>query len=129
MQFERKLQLATDLYQMSMGNVYVEDGKQDEMAVFDVFIRNNPFSGGYTVAAGLEQVIEYIEGLAFEEEDVRLLKKNHPEFSDKFISYLRNFKFTGELYALPEGTIFSPLSPLSGSRRRWYRLSWSRPPS
>lgn len=95
MQFERKLQLATDLYQMSMGNVYVEDGKQDEMAVFDVFIRNNPFSGGYTVAAGLEQVIEYIEGLAFEEEDVRLLKKNHPEFSDKFISYLRNFKFTG----------------------------------
>lgn len=78
MQFERKLQLATDLYQMSMGNVYVEDGKQDEMAVFDVFIRNNPFSGGYTVAAGLEQVIEYIEGLAFEEADVQLLKKNHP---------------------------------------------------
>lgn len=112
MQFERKLQLATDLYQMSMGNVYVEDGKQDEMAVFDVFIRNNPFSGGYTVAAGLEQVIEYIEGLAFEEEDVQLLKKNHPEFSDKFISYLRNFKFTGELYALPEGTIFFPFEPV-----------------
>lgn len=84
MQFERKLQLATDLYQLSMGNVYLEDGKKDEIAVFDVFIRNNPFGGGYTVAAGLEQVIEYIEGLAFEEEDVRLLKANHPEFSDGF---------------------------------------------
>lgn len=112
MQFERKLQLATDLYQLSMGNVYLEDGKKDEIAVFDVFIRNNPFGGGYTVAAGLEQVIEYIEGLAFEEEDVRLLKANHPEFSDGFIDYLRGFRFTGELYAVPEGTVIFPFEPI-----------------
>ncbi|MEG0075765.1 MAG: nicotinate phosphoribosyltransferase [Eubacterium sp.] len=112
MQFERKLQLATDLYQLSMGNVYLEDGKQDEIAVFDVFIRRNPFKGGYTVCAGLEQVIDYIEGLAFEEEDVCLLEKNHPEFSRGFLDYLRNFKFIGEIYALPEGTIFFPFEPI-----------------
>ncbi len=123
MQFQRKLQLATDLYQLSMGNVYLEDGKQDEVAVFDVFIRNNPFGGGYTVAAGLEQVgytvaagleqvVEYIAGLAFEEEDVQLLKRNHPEFSDGFIDYMRHFKFTGELYAVPEGTIIFPFEPI-----------------
>lgn len=112
MQFNRKLQLATDLYQMSMGNVYFEDNKQDEVAVFDMFIRNNPFNGGYTVAAGLEQVIEYIEGLSFEEEDVKILKANHPEFSDGFIDYLRHFKFTGDIDALPEGTIFFPYEPI-----------------
>ncbi|MEG0376983.1 MAG: nicotinate phosphoribosyltransferase, partial [Eubacterium sp.] len=112
MQFNRKLQLATDLYQLSMGNVYLEDGKQNEIAVFDVFIRSNPFNGGYTVCAGLEQVIEYIDGLAFEEEDVRLLGKNHPEFSEGFLDYLRDFKFTGELYALPEGTVFFPFEPI-----------------
>ena len=112
MQFNRKLQLATDLYQMSMGNVYFEDNKQDEVAVFDMFIRNNPFNGGYTVAAGLEQVIEYIEGLSFEEEDVKILKDNHPEFSDGFIDYLRHFKFTGDIDALPEGTIFFPYEPI-----------------
>ena len=112
MQFERKLQLATDLYQMSMGNVYVEDGKQQEMAVFDMFIRRNPFQGGYTVAAGLEQVIDYIEGLTFTEADVQRLKANHPEFSEKFIDYLRHFKFEGEIYALPEGTVFFPFEPI-----------------
>lgn len=129
MQFERKLQLATDLYQMSMGNVYVEDGKQDEMAVFDVFIRNNPFSGGYTVAAGLEQVIEYIEGLAFEEEDVRLLKKNHPEFQINLSAICAILNLPESFTPCRRAQFFSPLSPLSGSRRRWYRLSWSRPPS
>lgn len=112
MQFKRKLQLATDLYQLSMGNVYFQDHKQDEIAVFDMFIRNNPFGGGYTVAAGLEQVIAYIKGLAFEEEDVLLLKKNHPEFSDEFIDYLRHFKFTGSIDALPEGTVFFPFEPI-----------------
>ena len=112
MQFRRKLQLATDLYQLSMGNVYWGDKKYDEVAVFDVFIRRNPFGGGYTVAAGLEQVIEYITGLAFKDEDVALLEKNHPEFSTGFLDYLRNFKFSGEIYAVPEGTIIFPFEPI-----------------
>ena len=105
MQFDRKLQLATDLYQFTMGNVYVQDGKENEEAVFDVFIRNNPFEGGYTVVAGLEQVIEYVNGIRFTREDTALLKKNHPEFSPAFLAYLENFKFEGEIFAIPEGSI------------------------
>jgi len=112
MHLDRKLQLATDLYQLSMGNVYYEDDKKDEIAVFDMFIRRNPFEGGYTIVAGLEQVINYLKGLTFQEEDVVLLKKNHPEFSDGFIDYLRNFKFSGEIYALPEGTAVFPFEPI-----------------
>lgn len=112
MQFDRKLQLATDLYQFTMGNVYVQDGKQNEVAVFDVFIRNNPFGGGYTVVAGLEQVIDYINGIRFTNEDTTLLKKNHPEFSQAFLDYLENFKFEGEIYAMPEGSIIFPMEPI-----------------
>lgn len=112
MQFDRKLQLATDLYQFTMGNVYVQDGKAKEEAVFDVFIRTNPFQGGYTVAAGLEQVIDYIKGLRFTREDTALLKKNHPEFSEVFLDYLEHFKFEGEIFAIPEGTIVFPMEPL-----------------
>lgn len=112
MQFDRKLQLATDLYQFTMGNVYLQDGKAEEIAVFDVFIRNNPFDGGYTVAAGLEQVIEYVQGLTFTEADVTLLKNNHPEFDQGFLDYLLNFNFQGEIYGVPEGTIIFPLEPI-----------------
>ena len=112
MQFDRKLQLATDLYQFTMGNVYVQDGKENEEAVFDVFIRNNPFEGGYTVVAGLEQVVEYINGIRFTEADTALLKKNHPEFSSDFLTYLENFKFEGEIFAIPEGSIIFPMEPI-----------------
>lgn len=112
MSFERKIQLATDFYQLSMGNVYYLDNKKDQIAVFDLFIRKNPCEGGYTVVAGLEQIIEYIENLKFTEEDVQLLKKNHPEFSEEFLDYLRNFSFTGEIYAMPEGSIAFPNEPI-----------------
>jgi len=112
MQFDRKLQLATDLYQFTMGNVYVQDGKENEEAVFDVFIRTNPFEGGYTVVAGLEQVIEYINGIRFSSADTALLKKNHPEFSPAFLAYLENFKFEGEIFAIPEGSIIFPMEPI-----------------
>ena len=112
MQFNRKLELATDLYQLSMGNVYYEEGKADQIAVFDAFIRNNPFGGGYTVACGLAQIIEYIKGLSFDEADIDQLRTNHPEFTEGFLNYLRHFKFNGEIYAVPEGTIIFPYEPI-----------------
>lgn len=112
MHFPRKLQLATDLYQLSMGNVYLNDNKQNEIAVFDAFIRNNPFGGGYTVAAGLEQFIDYIENLRFTGEDIDMLKANHPEFTDEFLQYMRDFKFEGDVDALPEGSVFFPYEPI-----------------
>lgn len=112
MQFDRKVELATDLYQLSMANVYFNQGKQNDEAVFDLFIRKNPFEGGYTVACGLEQVIDYIENLHFTEEEVRKLGENHPEFTEEFLDYLRDFRFTGEIYAVPEGTIIFPFEPI-----------------
>ena len=81
MEEQRKLQLATDFYQLSVSNVYFEKGFKDRKAVFDVFIRRNPFEGGYSVFAGLEQVIEYINNLRFEEDDIALLRENHPELT------------------------------------------------
>lgn len=112
MSFKRKLQLATDFYQLSMGNVYYLNDKSEQTAVFDLFIRKNPCGAGYTLTAGLEQVIEYIENLRFDDEDIRILKKNHPEFSDGFLKYLRNFSFSGEIYGVPEGTIIFPNEPI-----------------
>ena len=109
---ERKLHLCTDYYQLSVSNIYMMNGSKDKTAVFDVFIRKNPFEGGYTVFAGLEQIIEYIETLRFSEEDIQMLKNNHPELVPEFLDYLRNFKFTGELYSLKEGEIFFPQEPI-----------------
>ena len=112
MHFTRKPQLSTDYYQLSMSNVYIHDDKKDDLAVFDLFIRNNPFQGGYTVCAGLEQAIDFLINIHFTQEDIDLLKKNHSELSQNFLDYLLNFKFTGEMYAIPEGTIIFPQEPI-----------------
>lgn len=109
---ERKLNLATDYYQLSVGNVYYQCGMEDNVGVFDVFIRKNPFEGGYTVFAGTEQIVEYIESLHFTDEDVELLRKNHPELCEEYLEFLRNFKFTGDIYAVAEGSIVFPQEPL-----------------
>ncbi len=109
---DRKLHLATDFYQLSMSNVYFEEGMQDYEAVFDVFIRRNPFKGGYAVFSGLEKLIDYLQNIQFEDEDIRMLKANHPELTDGYLRYLRNFKFTGTLHAVEEGTIVFPQEPL-----------------
>ncbi len=76
---------------MSMSNVYFCEGMHKDEAIFDVFIRTNPFRGGYTVFAGLEQVIEYLQNIRFEKEDIDMLKKHHPELSDGYLDYLLNF--------------------------------------
>jgi nicotinate phosphoribosyltransferase len=95
-----------------MSNVYINEGKDKDVAVFDLFVRNNPFNGGYMVCAGLEQVVQYLQDLRFEDEDIIMLKKNHPELTQVFLEYLRNFRFTGELWAIPEGTILFPHEPI-----------------
>ncbi len=112
MYHKRSPQLSTDYYQLSMSNVYINDDKKDDIAVFDMFIRKNPFKGGYTVCVGLEQVVNYLTNVHFSEDDVNMLRDNHPELSENFLNYLSTFKFTGELYAIPEGTLIFPQEPI-----------------
>lgn len=107
----RNLSLLTDLYQLTMLQGYFEEKQANETVIFDMFFRNNPHSGGYSVCAGLQQVIEYIEGLHFADEDISYLKILNL-FSDKFLSYLKDFKFTGDIYAIPEGSVIFPKEPI-----------------
>ncbi len=103
--------LLCDFYELTMANGYFELGKGDEIAYFDVFFRKVPDGGGFAIAAGLEQVIEYIKSLKFTEEDIAFLRAKKI-FSEKFLEYLKNFRFTGDIYAVPEGTPIFPGEPL-----------------
>ncbi len=105
-----KLELVTDLYEFSMSNGYFELNR-DEIAYFDIFFRKVPDKGGYAIVAGLEQIIDYVENLSFDEEDINYLKSLNI-FSDKYLEYLSNFKFTGDIWAIPEGTVVFPREPL-----------------
>ena len=107
---ERNLTLLTDLYELTMMNGYF-DMRKDERVVFDVFYRKNPSNGGYAIVAGLEQVIEYIKNLHFEKSDIEYLRELNL-FDEKFLNYLENFKFTGNIYAIKEGTVVFPMEPL-----------------
>lgn len=105
------LTLLTDLYQINMMYSYFKNGKMDQEVVFDLFYRSNPSGSGYALAAGLEQVIEYIQGLKFTDEDISYLQATN-EYSLDFLEELRNFTFTGEIFAVPEGTVVFPQIPL-----------------
>lgn len=107
---QRNLTLLTDLYELTMMQGYYEKG-QDETVIFDMFYRNNPSNGGYAVCAGLEQVIDYIKGLHFTYDDIDYLR-SLKLFSEDFLSYLSGFHFTGDIYAIPEGTVVFPKEPL-----------------
>ena len=107
---ERNLTLLTDLYELTMMNGYF-DMKKEERVVFDVFYRNNPSNGGYAIVAGLEQVIDYIKNLHFEKDDIEYLRELEL-FDEEFLKYLENFKFTGNIYAIKEGTVVFPMEPL-----------------
>lgn len=107
----RKLQLATDFYQFSVSNVYVNTQLADKIAVFDLFIRKNPFKGGYSVFAGLEQIIDFISNLHYTDEDIQMLSHNHPEMTEAFLVYLKKFKFNGNIYSVKEGEIIFPYEP------------------
>ena len=106
----RNLTLLTDLYQLTMMNGYLKEGRKDEIAVFDVFFRQNGMIT-YSVACGLEQAIDYVLNLNFGEKEIEYLR-GLGIFSEEFLEYLRNFKFTGDIYAVPEGTVVFPGEPI-----------------
>ena len=100
-----------DFYELTMGNGYFQTGIADQICYFDVFFRNVPDGGGFAIAAGLEQVIDYIENLRFDDEDIEFLRAKGV-FCEEFLDYLRHFRFTGDIWAVPEGTPIFPREPI-----------------
>ena len=100
-----------DFYELTMGNGYLKAGLHNRITYFDVYFRAVPDGGGFAIAAGLEQLIDYIEDLHFDEQDIEYLRSKGI-FCEEFLDYLRNFRFTGDIYAVPEGTPVFPREPM-----------------
>ena len=108
---KRNLTLLTDLYELTMMQGYFCAKDANETVIFDAFYRANPDGNGYAIAAGLEQVIDYIKNLHFDPEDIDYLRSTGI-FKEEFLEYLTTFRFTGDIYAIPEGTVVFPREPL-----------------
>jgi nicotinate phosphoribosyltransferase len=108
---ERNLSMLVDFYEFTMANGYFKNNLKDKIVYFDMFFRKNPDNAGFAIVAGLEQVIEYIKGLNFTKNDIEYLRERKL-FSEEFLEYLLNFKFTGDIYAIEEGTPVFPNEPL-----------------
>lgn len=106
----RNLEMLTDFYEFTMANGYFVKN-MNKIAYFDIFFRKVPDDGGYAIFAGLEQIIDYVKNLRFSEEDIMFLK-NQNIFSDDFLNYLKNFKFSGDIWSVPEGTVIFPYEPI-----------------
>ena len=113
MKVDEKLNMTMlcDFYELTMGNGYFQNGMKDRITYFDVFFRRVPDQGGFAIAAGLEQVVEYIQDLHFDASDIEYLRGRNI-FSEEFLDYLAHFKFSGDIYAVPEGTPIFPHEPL-----------------
>ncbi len=111
--FPDDLALTTDLYELTMAAAYF-DNKEDAEATFELFVRNFPNNRSYLVAAGLEQAVNYLKHLRFKDEHIRYLRKdpNFKNVSDNFFRYLKKLRFTGDVWALPEGTVFFTNEPI-----------------
>lgn len=107
---KRNLTLLTDFYELTMMQGYFNN-EEDNTVIFDVFYRDNPCKGGYAICAGLAQVIEYIKNLHFTTEDIEYLR-SLKIFQEDFLTYLENFKFSGDIYGIPEGTVIFPMEPI-----------------
>lgn len=103
--------LMTDFYELTMAQTYFNENKEEEQAYFDIFFRKNPFKGGYTISGGLQETIEYIKNFHFGEEEITYLR-SLGKFSDDFLEYLSNLTFTGDIYAVPDGTVVFPNEPV-----------------
>ncbi len=108
---QRNLTLLTDFYELTMMQGYFREQQANETVIFDAFYRVNPCGNGYAICAGLEQVIEYIENLHFDKEDIDYLRSTGM-FDEDFLDYLSSFKFSGDIYAIPEGSVVFPREPL-----------------
>jgi nicotinate phosphoribosyltransferase len=108
---QRNLTLLTDLYELTMMQGYFKEKDANETVIFDAFYRSNPGGNGYAICAGLEQVIEYMKELEFNSEDVDYLR-SIGLFEEDFLEYLLHFRFSGDIYAIPEGTVIFPREPL-----------------
>ncbi len=105
------LTMLCDFYELTMGNGYFKNGMKDQITYFDLFFRQVPDNGGFAIAAGLEQVIDYIQELSFSDDDLNYLR-SRGIFDEGFLEYLKDFKFTGDIYAVPEGTPVFPKEPI-----------------
>ena len=105
------LTMLCDFYELTMANGYFEKGYRDKICYFDVFYRQCPDKGGFAIAAGLEQIIDYIKDLHFAPEDIEYLR-GRKLFSEEFLKYLEDFRFTGDMWAVPEGTPIFPNEPI-----------------
>ena len=103
--------MITDFYELTMANGYFCGGMENKMTYFDVFFRSVPDDGGYAIAAGLEQVIDYVKTLHFDASDIEFLRSNNV-FDEKFLKYLEDFHFTGDIWSVPEGTPVFPREPV-----------------
>ena len=111
-QFDRRnISMMMDLYEMTMANGYFSDVGPHAEVTFDVFYRRNPDSGGFAIFAGLEQIIEYIENLHFEEDDIEYFRSLNL-FREDFLKYLQNYRFKGSIRSLREGTVMYPDEPI-----------------
>ncbi|MFA9422773.1 MAG: nicotinate phosphoribosyltransferase, partial [Sedimentibacter sp.] len=108
---DRKLSMLMDFYELTMANGYFSNGMKDDIVYFDMFFRKNPDGAGFSIVAGLEQVIQYIKELKFTEHDIEFLRSKQI-FKEEFLQYLKDFKFSGDIYAIPEGTPVFPNEPL-----------------
>ena len=108
---DRNLSMLCDFYEFTMSNGYFRNGFYKKNVYFDVFYRTVPDGGGFAIAAGLEQIVEYIRQLHFSQEDIAYLR-GHGCFDEGFLNYLRHFRFTGDIYAVPEGTPIFPNEPI-----------------
>lgn len=102
--------LMTDAYEFTMANGYLKSGKENTQAVFDVFFRKVPNGGGYAVMAGVDKIIEFVKNFKFDEREIEYFRS--AGYDEEFINYLKNFKFTGDIYAIPDGTPVFPNEPI-----------------
>ncbi|MBQ8254792.1 MAG: nicotinate phosphoribosyltransferase [Clostridia bacterium] len=106
-----------DFYELTMGNGYFLSGYEDKISYFDVFYRKNPDDGGFAIACGLQQVIDYVKDLKFTDDDIAFLRTKGC-FDEKFLEYLKSFRFTGDIWAVPEGTVIFPGEPIMTVRAK-----------